>query len=94
MASINHAGMSVHGIWTESLRVQGSAQLAPRWNIAIMCEQNNAAVWAQLQSRFTIQPTWPMELFCSVGKTVGRLDFDSRYQWYSVGIHAAVTNWQ
>ena len=94
MASINHAGMSVNGIWTESLRVQGNAQLAPRWNIAIMYEQNNAAVWAQLQSRFTIQPTWPMELFCSVGKTVGRLDFDSHYQWVSVGIHAAIADWQ
>ena len=94
MASIDHAGMSVHGIWTESLRVQGSAQLAPRWNIAIIGEQNNAAVWAQLQSRFTIQPAWPMELFCNVGKAVGRLDLASNYQWYSIGIHAAIADWQ
>jgi hypothetical protein len=86
--------MSVHGIWSESLRIQGSAQLAPRWNIAIICEQNNAAIWSQLQSRFTIQPTWPMELFCNVGKAVGRLDLASNYQWCSFGIHAAVADWQ
>jgi len=94
LASLNHAGMSVHGIWSESLRIQGSAQLAPRWNIALICEQNNAAAWAQLQSRFTIQPTWPMELFCNVGKAVGRLDLASNYQWCSFGIHAAVAGWQ
>ena len=94
MAALDNAGIVVHGIWTETLRIEGSAQLAPRWNIALICEQNEAALWAQLQSRFVIQPIWPMELFCNIGKALGRRDLISSYQWCSFGIHAAVSDWR
>jgi hypothetical protein len=92
LASLQQAGIDVQGIWNESLRIEGTFELFPRWRVAMRAEQNNAASWGQLQTSYTIHPTWPLELYGTIGIAEARNQLVSNYRWLSIGINAAVSN--
>jgi hypothetical protein len=93
-SNLAHGGMSVHGIWNESLRVEVNTRLSNRWAIGITGEQNDASQWAQIQTSYGIQAIWPMELYCNVGKLYTRGALQNGYSWISFGIQAGIQHWK
>ena len=93
-SALAHGGISVHGIWNESLRMEVHTHLSKRWSIGFIGEHNNASLWAQIQTSYELQPIWPMELYCNLGRVNGRGPLLHGYSWLSFGIQAGIRHWK
>ena len=93
-SALAHGGMSVHGIWNESLRVEAITQLTKRWSIGFTGEQNDASLWVQIQTSYKLQPIWPMELFCNLGRVDAKGTLQNGYSWLSFGLQSSIRHWK
>jgi hypothetical protein len=94
IASLEHAGMTMHGNWKKAVRIQANAQLTNAWSFAVSGEHNDAANWFQVETSYTIHTVWPMRFFCNAGVAEDRHGFQLNYRWASFGLHAAVQRWK
>jgi hypothetical protein len=94
LASLEHAGVMMHGIWNKALRIQANAQLTQAWSFAVSGEHNDAANWVQFETSYTIHTVWPMKFFCNAGVSNGHNAIQLDYRWASFGLHAAVERWR
>lgn len=97
-AAIANAGLSTHGLWTESARAEGELNLGKRWTLRSSAESNEYAMHWQSHVHYTLQPTWPLRIWAGIGGATpaggGAGPTFTAYQQLQLGLHAGLMNWR
>ncbi len=92
---LSNAGINLHSLWNESLRVESSMRIQKRWMVRAAAEQNDLATAWHVDVLFELQPTWPMRFWMGVAQCRPEA-IDAPFQSYTgirFGVHAGVLNW-
>jgi hypothetical protein len=92
---LSNAGINLHSLWNESLRVESRMRIQKRWMVRAAAEQNDLATAWHVDVLFELQPTWPMRLWMGVAQCRPEAA-DAPFEGYTgirFGVHAGVLNW-
>jgi hypothetical protein len=92
---LSNAGINLHSVWNESLRIESRTRIQERWMVRASAEQNDLATAWHADVLFELQPTWPMRLWMGVVHCSPEA-IDGPFEDYTgirFGVHAGVLNW-
>jgi hypothetical protein len=97
-SEVTNSGLSVHGLWEESLRSEVAVDMGTRWTLSASAGTNERATYWQSHVHYMLQPTWPLRLWAGYGGVVPELDAAGAafpaYRQFHLGLHAGIMNWR
>jgi hypothetical protein len=92
---LSNAGINLHSVWNESLRIESRTRIHERWMVRASAEQNDLATAWHADVLYELQPAWPLRLWmgivhCSPEAIDGPFE---NYTGIRFGVHAGVLNW-
>jgi len=97
-AEIMNGGLSLHGLWRQSLRFEAGGTLHGRWNAFGIVEMNDQANHWLIRLQYKLQDVWPLYLIGSAGKMAITEPLNSitipEYSLLQLGLAAGILGWK